>query len=320
MRLLPSSEEAQQVQIGSLIAYTAIWSAVHWLRAARWHLLLDPIAKVGSRKILGASWVGFLAVMILPLRTGELVRPALVRKKGVLRGWEAVGTVAAERIIDGLVLCLLLLLGHSLSTIRPDLPTQFGALKISPGSIVPLSQLFCLAFCGAFIAMMLLRYYQGRLDTLILSFPGLGLGSRAWFLERLKRVAIGFDFLSSVKRTASFFLLTIAYWLLNAWASLLLAHGCGLHDIHLAESLVITGVLALGILLPNAPGFVGAFQLSVSLSLLLFLPESMVLKQGEVFVFWLYSLQMAISIIGAMIGFALLQFRLTPEADTDALE
>jgi len=59
---------------------------------------------------------------------------------------------------------------------------------------------------------------------------------------------------------------------------------------------VSMGVLALGILLPNAPGYFGAFQISVYASLALYFSASEIQSAGAVFVFVQYAVQTVVTL------------------------
>ena len=76
----------------------------------------------------------------------------------------------------------------------------------------------------------------------------------------------------------------------------LLGWGSGLQDFGFARACVVTGVLAIfGVLMPNAPGFVGAFQFSLYAGLAVFYPREQVLGEGALFVFLVYLGQMLVT-------------------------
>ena len=69
-------------------------------RAARWRVLLAPIAAIPFRRVLGYTYQGYLANNVLPARLGELVRShALGEGEGVSRT-TVLGTVVVERVVD----------------------------------------------------------------------------------------------------------------------------------------------------------------------------------------------------------------------------
>jgi hypothetical protein len=311
------------VQWWTVAAYVVTWSLVHVVRAWRWRYLLEPIAHVPTRKLLLTSFIGFAAIVMLPMRAGEFVRPALVREKGVLSGWSATGTVAAERIIDGLVLSLMLLFGLVAATPLDPLPETIGALELSP-AVVPKAAYFALIVFGcAFVVMGL--FYFARSWTRALVENTVGLVSKPlaqWLSERVERVSRGLSFLPRVEYTLPFVAITTGYWLLNAAAAWLLGYGCGLHTLGFAEACVLTGVLALGIMVPNAPGFFGAFQFSAYAALSLYLPEEQLFGAGSTLVFLLFVAQNGIMLVAAAISAPLLHLRVADalRADERALD
>ena len=104
--LLRSVDVAEVVDI--LRGASPAWIAVMVLatlvdigaRGARWQALLAPIAAVPYRRVLGYTYIGYLANNILPARLGELVRShALGEGEGISRT-TVLGTVVVERIVD----------------------------------------------------------------------------------------------------------------------------------------------------------------------------------------------------------------------------
>jgi glycosyltransferase 2 family protein len=303
----PDEAAFADVNAWAVAAYVGIWSLVHIVRAWRWKFLLEPIAHVPMRKLLLTSFIGFAAIVVLPMRAGELVRPALVREKDKLSGWSATGTIGAERIIDGLVLSLLLLFGLVMSTPLDPLPERIGTLPISP-AVVPQAAYFALGIFGtAFIVMGLFYFARDAMRRLTEAVVGVVSKSlAAWVAERIERVTLGLSFLPQVRYTVPFVLATTGYWLMNALAAVVLAEGCGLTQMTLAQACVLTGVLAIGIMVPNAPGFFGAFQFSAYAALSLFVPEAQLFSQGSTLVFLLFVTQNGIMLAFAAVAAAML--------------
>src|SRR5262249_11849207 len=90
-----------------LAGYFALLAVTHFLRAYRWNHLLGPMGvTLPLGKLLAISSVGLMAILALPARLGELARPALLRKKGRVSASAVLGTVAVERVVDGLIVSL----------------------------------------------------------------------------------------------------------------------------------------------------------------------------------------------------------------------
>ncbi len=301
--IVPSMGQLSHTRWWTLAAYIGIWLGVHYVRAARWYWLLKPIHRVPMRRVLAVAWIGFAAIVLLPFRAGEVVRPVLIRKKGHLSGWAATGTVAAERVIDGLCLSVILFVALQLSHPLEPLPDHIGELAVPavvvPGAAYGALVVFALAFTvmGVFYFA---RDFARRMTerTVGLVSPKLG----TWLASRVEKVSDGLRFLPQARHLAPFLGLTAIYWAANAGASCLLAWGCGFDHITYVESCVLMGVLALGILLPNAPGFFGAFQISVYAGFAMFFSPELVVGPGAVFVFLVYLSQIAITFGAAALG------------------
>ena len=51
-----------------------------WFRSVRWRFLLRSAWPRRSRgRLFAVSWIGFAAILIMPFRIGEFVRPYIVR-------------------------------------------------------------------------------------------------------------------------------------------------------------------------------------------------------------------------------------------------
>jgi hypothetical protein len=257
------------------------------------------------------SFIGYAALLLLPFRMGEIVRPALVHKKGQISAWAATGSVAAERVIDGLYLSALLFVSLRMAKPRDPLPDRIGGLDV-PASVVPAAAYGAVAlFSAAFVAMGLFywrRAFARKLTerTVGLVSPRLG----AWLADRVERVAEGMRFLPRLRYAGPFVAITAVYWAVNAAGLLVLCRAVGLPSITYWQACVVMGVLALGILVPNAPGFFGSFQMSVYAGLALYSAPAEVIGAGSAAVFWLYVLQVGVTLAAG--GGALLLERISP--------
>jgi hypothetical protein len=69
-------------------------------RAARWRALLAPIKVVRYLRVLGYTYIGYLANSVLPARLGELVRSHALGENENVSRTTVLGTVVVERIVD----------------------------------------------------------------------------------------------------------------------------------------------------------------------------------------------------------------------------
>jgi glycosyltransferase 2 family protein len=309
--VLPDARVFHGIRWWTVAAHGLLYLMALYVRAHRWSWLLAPIHRVSLRRVVSVSFIGYGALVLLPFRTGEVVRPALIRKRGELSGWAATGTVAAERIIDGLFISLVLLVALAVAKPLDPLPDHIGDLPI-PVSLVPNAAYGALCvFAAAMVAMGV--FYRWRAWARRAIDATIGLASKRlahWLADAVARVADGLNFLPRFAYTARFLLATALYYALFAVAVELLVWGSGIESIDFAESCAIMGVLHLGVLLPNAPGYFGAFQISVYAGLAMYYAPSQVSGPGSAAVFLMYVLQIGLVLLCA--GVALFAERVSP--------
>ncbi|MBW2524634.1 MAG: flippase-like domain-containing protein [Deltaproteobacteria bacterium] len=304
--IVPPRSAFRWVEPEYVAAYCACLFGVHWFRAARWRHLLRPLGRVSLRSTVATAWIGFAAVLLLPLRTGEAVRPLLIARRSTVRGWEAAGTVGAERIIDGLALSGLFLAGLVATTPREPLPDHIGDLAL-PVRAVPQAAYTALGVFAAIFVVMLVFYRQRQLarKTIRATFGLLSPRLAERIATVVGRVADGLGFLPSARRLMPFLLETACYWILNAGGLWVLALGCGLPTIGLGEACVIMGCIGIGILTPAAPGYFGTFQLSIYVALAMFVLPGQVTEAGSAYAFVVYVCQVGQHVLLALAGAAM---------------
>lgn len=303
--VVPPREAWRTVQPAVVAGYVAMFIVVHIVRCARWGLLVSP----GMRPTFAQSlWIGLLgygALVLLPFRLGEAVRPALLHSRAKLALGTSAGVMAAERIVDGLVISSMLLVALLGATRISPLPDHIGELPI-PASVIPsLAWGAVIVFGLLSLAMVAFYLWQRPICRLVERYLGRfspALASRA--ARAVASVANGFRFLEDARTAPLFGLCTCLYWALNATGVWVLLCGAGLPSPSLAEASVILGVLGLGLVVPNAPGFFGTFQIAAYSAMVLFYPLVVVTQAGAAFVFLLYAIQMSVILGGAGIALA----------------
>jgi hypothetical protein len=310
--VVPSRDAFDRMAWWAIPAFTLAWTVVLFVRSARWVYLLAPIHHVPLRRVISVSLIGYAALVLLPFRMGEVVRPALIREKDKLSAWAATGTVGAERITDGLCLSLFFFAALSFSTPLDPLPDHIGTLPIDVAIIPGLAYAALAFFFAAFVAMGAFHFRRDLARRFTRAVVGLVSARLADTLsDAVERFGSGLDFLKEARYSVPFLTSTVAYWALNVGSVLLLAHGCGLTDLTYVEAAVVVGVLALGILTPNAPGFFGAFQVATYAGLAMYVPSQQVTREGAAFVFLLYAIELGTTLIYA--GLALVVEKLAVE-------
>lgn len=288
--LIPRREALDRVAWWTIPAYTACLVVTHYFRASRWRFLIAPVRRIPLREVLALNWIGFFAIFALPLRLGELARPALTKARTGVSVSVGLGTVAVERVVDGLIssLCVawaLFALPRLASTDRlaQALPFYgYAALAVFAAAFVALG----LFLAQRDFAVRLVERTVGRLTP-----AGAG-----FVASKVASVADGVRSIGSARLLAAFLAETCVYWGTNAVGMWLLARGVGL-DFQFGHAVAVMGILAIGILLPAGPGLFGNFQLAISTALRLYFAADVVGGAGAVYIFLMYSVQAAVMVV-----------------------
>jgi uncharacterized protein (TIRG00374 family) len=237
-------QELRQVRPLWLVPVVASIFVRFWLTAVRWQVLLQPVKRIGLHRLFAITMIGFMANNVLPARLGEFVRAYALGRSESLPPSLPFATIVIERIFDGFTLLVFLLGG--LSFLRPS-----RALFWAAG-------LMCVLYLGILVGLVLLR--TGR---------GMGLLSAALdrLPERLARPAqrllasfrAGLDVLGDARALVLTALLSIVIWVVNA-AGVEATFLAFTLDLPPYASFLLLGTIAIALVLPSAPGYVGPFQ------------------------------------------------------------
>ncbi len=271
-------------------AYVASLLPYHWLRASRWAFLVRPLGPVPLGRITLVGLAGYMWIALLPFRLGELARPLFLAERSSIPVRQALGTVAIERVVDGLVIC----------------GTFFGAVALlgSPEGIEPLYAatvgvvgVFAIALV-VLAAMAVRPATAGRFADAVVARVSPKLARSLG--ELVRGIAEGLAALPSPRPLFGFVLASLAYWAVNAAGMWLLAVGCGL-ELSALQSVVLLTVMNIALLVPGGPAQFGVFQTGVALGLALFVDADTVRNEGSVFAFYLYVCQLGtITVLGLL--------------------
>ena len=214
-------------------------------RGARWRTLLAPIAPLRYRRVLGYTYIGYLANNVLPARLGELYRShALGEGEGVSRT-TVLGTVVVERVVDTVMVVAI---------------ASVAVLVLSVRGAMTSAVLLGLAFVSLVVIVLGLGIAAHRL-------PGAArateiIARRPRLLELLRRLREGL----AVAGRPSVVIGAIAFSAL-AWAAstaTFLAAGQAVGvQLSVAQAALMVSGVALVSIVPAGPGFVGTFELTV---------------------------------------------------------
>ena len=214
-------------------------------RGARWRTLLAPIAPLPYRRVLGYTYIGYLANNVLPARLGELYRShALGEGEGVSRP-TVLGTVVVERVVDTVMVVSI---------------AAIAVLVLSVRGVMTSAVLFGAAFVALLVIVLGLGIAAHRL-------PGAARATaiierRPRLLELARRLRVGL----AVAGRPRVVIIALAFSAL-AWAASIatfLAAGQAVGvELSIGQAALLCSGVALVTIVPSGPGYVGTFELTV---------------------------------------------------------
>ena len=301
--LLPPQGSFERLDLQYFAGFVVAMLAYMMTRFGRFHYLVALIGPVPLRRIMTINAIALVLITFLPFRLGEVARPAMLRKKGVISAWAVTGTVAAERVLDGVVFSILLLAGLAIAVPHEPMPHHIGALPIPASLVTQGGKLAGLVFGGAF-AMMVVFYWRRalvvRLTERVLGILSSRLAGRV--AEIVSRLSDGLKFLAVPRYSMPYLVVTLVSIVCEVWAFDLLAEAVGIPELSFAQALVVLGLLAIGFAMPNAPGFFGTVQLVMYAGLAAYIAPDKVAREGASFVFLFYVTYLAIILVLAALA------------------
>jgi uncharacterized protein (TIRG00374 family) len=229
-----------------------------YLRALRWAWIFPADTRPKVRRIFSASMIGALINNIVPGRLGDLARAGLIgRLVPTIGASGALATVALEKALDGLVVLALL----GVAFLLAPLPAWLGRMGVL-GAMILTGMLLVL--------MMLKRSAEAERTILNFAMRRLRLDLATSLLKgRLHRFASGLNVLGSNKQCLNLLALTLTTWLLDM-SIIFIAFRVFNLTLPFMAAMVTTVLLAVGMMFPGAPGFIGTYQFFTVTSLQLY--------------------------------------------------
>jgi len=237
------------------IACMVFATAIFPLRAIRWRVLLTPVyGPLPFRSLWHAVAIGMMATNVIPFRPGEFVRAfALARAEPRVKFTTAFASVAVDRLFDGTVVLLLMLL----ATLDPAFPSQ---RPIGDHTLAFYLEPVALFLAAVLVGLMLFVIMPDRVFA-ISDAVMRRIAPR--FEPKVRGILEGFvsglHVLRSPRLLAEVFFWTVLHWLCNAFAFWL-----GFQALHLSApfsaGLLLQGLIAIGVAIPSTPGFFGPFE------------------------------------------------------------
>ena len=232
-----------------------IWTL--YIRAQRWRILLRPVGTPAMRTLVSATNIGFMANMVLPLRVGEVIRPVLVSRKENEPLSGILATVVLERIFD--MFTILFLFGVSASLVAVSDQVRHWGYYLSGLAAAVAAAVIIVRWQEA----LALRILQLALRPLPAAIGAPVDNFFRGFVQALETLQSPLTFVQLLGWSLYLWLVIAAIYLLGILA----------FDIPaplLVGSITVSAIVAIAVSVPQAPGYIGSFQLGCTLSLAIF--------------------------------------------------
>ena len=257
-----AAEHIRRANLGLLALSAIAATGIFPLRARRWRTILEPVeAGIPFAPLWHATAIGMMINNVVPARAGELARAyALARERPAVPFSTAFASLAVDRLFDGVVVLGLMFLAMSL----PSFPTS--RLSSNP-ALAHAATGGLLLVVLMVVALYVFVFFPERIIAL---FELLARRVAPSVEERGRAILHSFaDGLGVLRHPGRFLAVlwwALLHWLLNAFAFWLAFRAVGI-SAPFAAALFVQGLIAMGVALPVAPGFFGAFELAGQLGL-----------------------------------------------------
>lgn len=243
-----------QARLWWTLPFLVLLAGFYALKALRWSSLLAPIAGVPFRLSFRAVIVGYASNALLPAQLGDIVRALMASREMGLRLAPVLTTLLVERALDLAVVVGLLAV---VVFLRPDAIEPVRAA----GAIV----------AAVSVASLFLLYAYGRRPSPWISAvqrltSWLPEGPQQRLLAQVRAGADGASALASPARFGGVVALSVIKWLMIAGCNLISIVALNI-DAPLSAGILVLACTVLAMLLPTAPGYVGAIQIAYVVAL-----------------------------------------------------
>ena len=246
-----------------LIPAVAVYFVGVWFRALRWQFLLNPLRYFPVMRLYPVVVIGYAANNLLPMRLGELVRSYYLARKEDFSATSALGSVAVERVFDGLT--LIALVGVTVPWLL--LTGQFDwTAGVSQQTATILASAVLFVFGGFLLLFTLLAAWPGFSDLvqkLLTLLPG-KLGDLA--LRFYVAFAASLSILNSPRKHLALIALSLPIWFCEFVVYYLVSYtfNLGFHfdsaGTYLLAIALLTATSNLATGIPSAIGGIGPFE------------------------------------------------------------
>jgi glycosyltransferase 2 family protein len=213
-------------------------------RGARWRALLVPIQRIAYARVLGYTFLGYLANNVLPARLGELVRSHALGEGERLSRTTVLGTVVVERIVDTVIVVAL---------------AGVSVVLLDVGGVASTAVALGAVFVGVLLIGLVVAVVSHRLPgadrvtALAERFPKI--------LDLGRRLREGLAVVSRPGTVAAALGYSALAWTFSILTFVIGGRAIGV-ELSLLEGALLSSGVALATIVPSGPGYLGTFELT----------------------------------------------------------
>jgi uncharacterized protein (TIRG00374 family) len=247
-RLADIWDTVQHAHYGWIIPGIVVYFGAVWARTWRWHYLLRPLKRIPLKDLFPVVTIGYMANNITPARAGEVVRAYVLKRKENVSVSASLATIIVERIFDGIVMLIFVVVALPLAPTLPDWIRQvviWGSVAFLGALIVFLALASTPKRFAAVYNWMVSRLVPARLRPAISGFLG--------------RFVDGLACLRSPLDLLMIFVTSLVIWLTETVKYWFVMHAFNF-SVSFFVLMLMNGVVNLATTIPSAPGYVGTFD------------------------------------------------------------
>jgi uncharacterized protein (TIRG00374 family) len=258
----------REASVLGLVAAGVVSVSHNVFRVLRWRALLEPVRpNVPFRPMFDAVILGYATSWVVPGRLGEVVRPALLSGREGLPLGPCLGSVLADRLLDGMAVLTLFGAGVLLTPLSGDSVRHVAVIRGGAFALVLLIGI-------PIVVLFLASRGRARIERALEGRRGV----RGWLGRMLLSLSQGVEALGRPALFARIAFHTLMAWLLIAASTWIGVRSCGV-DVSFGAILIILPLLVLGIALPT-PGGAGGYHAAMRVGLIQLLGVSEPLAVG----------------------------------------
>ncbi len=247
-------EVVKQADYWWLLPGIGVYFLAVWVRAWRWHYLLEPIRMIRARTMFPITAIGYMGNNVYPVRAGEVLRAVILKRREGVSISASLATIITERIFDGVVM---------LGFVFINLP-ELARLTADAGFVGNIQQV-ALIGTGIFLAALIVF-------LLAAMFPQTAAKIGLWLIRRLlpkrwqtrilslmNKFLDGLASLRSPGHVLMVFLTSILIWLLETGKYWFVMQAFPF-QVSFFALMLMNGIVNLATTIPSAPGYIGTFD------------------------------------------------------------